>query len=283
MRRTLPSPAGRGRGHIAIHSLSRGTSRSGAVLHPHPWLRAFFHVFIAFPVVCAWSVSALLATLLLPPVAAAADEEMTFTVMSSPSCARDCVLTVVGRGVITDQTARRFEAGVARRAGRLQVELDSPGGTLQGGFDLGVALRARGAAVRIAPGATCASACAYAFLGGTARSVLAGGRLGVHQHMAEVVTGGRRIAGEERIAIAEATLVLRRYVADMGADPGLIAMALSVQPNQMRFLTGTELSRYRVTTDAAGPVRVNPVPARRQPAGRPPASEAPRPLLPVKN
>jgi hypothetical protein len=95
---------------------------------------------------------------------------------------------------ITADTPRAFEAFVAANQPPGIVRLNSPGGNLAAGLILGEMLRAGGyltevgASTRIldaverglfdrAPG-TCASACAYAFLGGTSRSLDEAAKIG---------------------------------------------------------------------------------------------------------
>ena len=108
------------------------------------------------------------------------------------------------------------------------------------------ALRERGAAVLVPKGGLCASACAYAFLGGVVRGAPAGARLGVHRfYLAEQAPAS--VVLDKKME-ADTTALLRRYVAAMGANPELIALAGSVAPSRMHFLTPAELRRYRVVT-----------------------------------
>jgi hypothetical protein len=60
------------------------------------------------------------------------------------------------------------------------VSLDSPGGSLQVGLEIGRALRLQGSTVVVEDGRICASACGLAWLGGTRRLVGAKARVGFH-------------------------------------------------------------------------------------------------------
>lgn len=46
--------------------------------------------------------------------------------------------------------------------------------------------------------------------------------------------------------------MLTRYVEQMGADPGLVALAMDVVPETIRYLSPAELLRYRVVTAGVG-------------------------------
>lgn len=85
------------------------------------------------------------------------------------------------------ETARRFSSGDAatleqelRRARYEEIWLNSGGGDLLEGILIGHVLRAWQATVRVPQGATCASSCTVAFLGGLFRFVDAGGTYEVH-------------------------------------------------------------------------------------------------------
>jgi len=65
-------------------------------------------------------------------------------------------------------------------SGTLIVDLDSVGGALSSGMDMGLVLMSIGAHTRVSPGKACISACVFTFLGGRFREVMSGGTLEPH-------------------------------------------------------------------------------------------------------
>jgi hypothetical protein len=214
-----------------------------------------------------------LALLLLgSPVALAQSGEMTFRLVSPTNCTGRCPVSVLAEGRIAEDSYARLRALASRLPPGSSVYLSSPGGNLIGGILLGLALRDSRASVSVAKGSICASSCAYALLGGVERRVPAGARVGIHKFSIVQDAFSRRSFAYERAVGTAATALLRDYVASMGASPDLVALAVSVDPTTMRFLSAAELRRYRVITGAEAK-RV----ARTDAAGRP------RPLLPSKS
>ncbi len=76
-----------------------------------------------------------------------------------------------------------------------QVWLNSPGGNLKEGVNIGLALRKHGTFVRVKSGDSCVSACTVAFLGGVLRTIDRGATYKVHAYSA--VRNGFRNAAEE--------------------------------------------------------------------------------------
>ena len=180
--------------------------------------------------------------------------EMTFRPMVQAECVRDCPVFLVAEGRITDNTYQHFRAAVAATgARRAIVLLNSPGGTLPGGILLGLALREQRALAYVPRGAACESACAYAFLGGVARRVDQGARLGVHRFFAVSAVSGQRSSSAlayERAITPRANALLREYVTTMGASPRLLSVAEAAGPTDMRYLSPAELQHYGVVTRA---------------------------------
>jgi hypothetical protein len=112
-----------------------------------------------------------------------------------------CCFWIQAFGEITEETPKAFEAFLdTTKSAPGVVRFDSPGGNLIGGITLGEVIRARGFATEVGsskfndylvPGGTtkiysqepgtCASACAYAFLGGVERSFDSDSHLGFHR------------------------------------------------------------------------------------------------------
>ena len=50
-------------------------------------------------------------------------------------------------------------------------------------------------------------------------------------------------------AVQQGTADVIAYIAEMGADPGLLALAFSYDSSDIRYLSGSEMARFRVTTE----------------------------------
>jgi hypothetical protein len=181
-------------------------------------------------------------------------EAMTFQAVGGPAeCAgRACILA---EGLIDEHTSRDFEAflkdhQIAR--GGLVV-LDSEGGNLMESLKLGNEIREAGLATTVRgydrgagqfrDGGACASACAYAFLGGVERSVGAGARIGVHQ----IYTAGDTWALSAQDGLQLMSLVAV-HVRRMCGDLDLLIPAMRTRPGDMHWLSPGELTRYAVVT-----------------------------------
>jgi hypothetical protein len=184
-----------------------------------------------------------LLALCFPTAGGAQQDAMNFSVVVAQNCRGWCHAEIVADGMIVQDSAEAFRAIAATLAPNpIVVRLASPGGSLVGSLQLGQAFRAFNATVIVGKGVRCISACVYAFLGGAARRVTEG-RIGVHRF---------RPAGEESdrdfptVLVQRATETLNDYVTQMGADPELIRLAMSVSPPAVHFLDAGELRRYRV-------------------------------------
>jgi hypothetical protein len=120
----------------------------------------------------------------------------------------------------------------------------------------------------------CASACALAFLGGTRRAAMAGA-IGVHRSSFKNTSG---ISTDEAVSSIQAlTADIMMYTSEMGADPAILQLALQYDSDDMRYLSRSEMERYRVTTLSAD----QPEPAARVASPVPPRySTATRAITP---
>jgi hypothetical protein len=184
-----------------------------------------------------------LLALFVPAAAVAEPDAMSFRVVTAPNCRGSCAAEIAADGIIALDSAEAFRAVAATLAPNpIVVRLASSGGNLVGSLQLGQAFRALNATVIVAKGARCVSACVYAFLGGATRRV-SDGRIGVHRFRPE----GEASDGDfPDVLVRRATEVLTDYVTQMGADPGLVRLAMSTAPPGMHFLDAGELRRYRV-------------------------------------
>jgi hypothetical protein len=152
------------------------------------------------------------------------------------------------------------------------VRLNSLGGSLQGGIALGEAIRLARLSTEVgqtkqgrpvkageppnwdeqAPG-VCASACAYAFLGGVNRSLGDRDKLGFHQFYTqkqieaptEKLFTGKDLDDQQKI-MAFLTL----YLVKMGVDPRVLIAASNTKAQELLYINGDIARKLRVTFDA---------------------------------
>jgi len=199
-------------------------------------------------IVPSW-VSAII-LLIAPAVAAsfaievAVAEPMRFEVIRNGGNCENCSYTQA-TGEITSETPKQFASFVAsQKFGTGIVRLNSPGGNLVGGIALGELFRTRGISTEVGSSApipqatevgvadrssgSCASACAYAYLGGVDRTLDKDAKLGFHrfyqedaiaQPTAKLFTG--QDLGNAQMIKAALTL----YTLKMGVDAALVALA----------------------------------------------------------
>jgi len=193
---------------------------------------------------------ALLVVLAAPAVA----NSMTFERLRiGPCAARQCVLA---KGTINDTTLDQFKAFALANTlteGAI-IFLDSPGGGHVAGIALGRELRKRGLNTFVssyAPSrgaafidADCASACFYMFLGGVQRGVGPRSRLGVHQL---AVVGENSVAAGVTNAQWYMGLAVE-HIAEMGADPGVLSLALKTPSAGVRWISRQEMRAGKVIT-----------------------------------
>lgn len=160
-----------------------------------------------------------------------------------------CAKWVLARGVITAQTPAEFLAFINRTEMNARtVRFDSPGGDLVAGMRLGEVIRAK----RFDTEATyCASACAYAFLGGEERRLVGKApRFGVHRFYRSRSLNSptlKHYSGEELDRTQRLMAGLMLYVMKMGADMRLITLAAEAGPGEMRWIDLDEARSLSVT------------------------------------
>lgn len=163
-------------------------------------------------------------------------------------------------GPIDDTTVEDFLTFLAEGPDWLpkRIRLNSPGGNLADGVHLGEELRRRGFATEVGghephpdwpdmpywdftrrtPG-SCASACAYAFMGGVERRIDAGSRIGVHQfysaRRAESGTENEPVLVQEGVE-QELVSLLLDYTLRMGVDGRVLVNAGLSGPDEMYWI-----------------------------------------------
>jgi hypothetical protein len=202
--------------------------------------------------------SLLLAALGLSLAFGAHAQAMIFETVTGPAeCAsRACILA---SGPVDEHTSRDFERFLESRkiARGGIVVLNSEGGNLMESLRLGNEIRSAGLATTVRDydrtsdsfrdGGACASACAYAFLGGVERTVGKGGRIGVHQ----IYTAGDTWALSAQDGLEMMSLVAI-HVRRMCGALDLLIPAMKTRPGDMHWLSQGELTRYAVVTSGDG-------------------------------
>jgi hypothetical protein len=168
---------------------------------------------------------------------------------------------VVAEGTLDSGAAERFEELISQEYPPYQVLLNSPGGNLRAGLELGRAIRARGISTVIGrwddTGRTseqkevgvggkvvkgeCLSACSYAFLGGVIRALSKGSRIGFHQF---ALPGGGELKGQGGLSSGQQiSAFLISYIIEMGADARLFSLASSAVRQQHDVLSDVRSTR----------------------------------------
>jgi hypothetical protein len=186
-------------------------------------------------------------------------------------CGAHCRTWISATGIITEDTARAFEAFARSNNVRgATLVLDSEGGSVISAMALGRVIRgfdmtttvgrttllppdANGITrATISPKASCESMCVFILLAGTRRYVPSEARVLVHQ----IWLGAKsKRARDTSYTADELQLVQRdvgklvRYTAEMGGSMEMIETALRVPPwEPMYRLNADELRRMKVTT-----------------------------------
>ena len=172
---------------------------------------------------------------------------------------------VAAEGAIVDDTPADLESflrsfGHAENPGGWSVRFHSPGGSLESGIRLGELIRHLKLNTEIgrtepdecghwkrAPG-YCASACAFAFIGGLWREA-SGGELGLHQFYDQISLRNPTAKLFTSLDISDHQIVsatLIDYAFRMGVDPRFVSIAASTPPLEMRFLDEEEVTELKV-------------------------------------
>jgi hypothetical protein len=122
------------------------------------------------------------------------------------------------------------------------VTFNSAGGNVVEAMEVGRLIRAAGLSTIQLRSLECASACAFAFMGGV-RRVADPGSIGIHRLS---LNDGHLVDIDET---QKFTAYVIAYMTEMGVDAGLMQLVLSYSPDDIRYLSGSEMRRYGVTTD----------------------------------
>lgn len=148
---------------------------------------------------------------------------------------REAIVLIEGELVASD--ADQFRAKVAPYAGGV-VLLESPGGSVLAGIEIGRTIRLRNFLTWVPSGVRCASACAAAWLGDTKR--LMGKNALVGFHAAYRVDQGRMAES------AAGNAVLGGYLSQIGLSDRAIIYITQTAPSSMTWLTLSDAERVGI-------------------------------------
>jgi hypothetical protein len=173
--------------------------------------------------------------------------------------------TLIAVGAFELNDEKGFRAALDRNPNIEEVWFDSPGGNVSAALKIGRLLRERGIATRIPKGASCESACPYAFVGGVIRSADPGTKVGVHMAtrtnddaLINDITililkygpaAARHIATLFEQGAAKGANHLARYLMEMRVSLDLMTIAIDTESTGMRYLSRAELIRYNVVNN----------------------------------
>lgn len=156
----------------------------------------------------------------------------------------------------------RFVEWLRRNPEVSEIWFNSGGGHQDTGIAIGLVIRHVGLATRIPKGATCASACTDAFMGGVVRRVDDGARFGLHMptvardpqavsSVVEYIQGSYGKAPVEK-TVAEIIMFFEQlsanhaakwgtYILAMGGSPRIVRLATATSANEMHWLQRGQL------------------------------------------
>ncbi|WP_345892483.1 hypothetical protein [Mesorhizobium amorphae] len=162
-----------------------------------------------------------------------------------------------------------FEA-LARSNASVAVTFQSPGGNIQKAMDLGRLIRRLGLTTIQFRAVECSSACSLAFLGGVMR-IAEAGSIGVHKSSFSDDIG---LNTKDAVSgVQQMTADIITYMIEMGVDPALLQLSLQYDSDDIRYLSKSEMTKYRVVT--LEPQASPPPLANQEPSSTPSPQQAP--------
>jgi hypothetical protein len=222
----------------------------------------------------------------LPPVHArqarfdrALSDEMRFYVASTGGNCLGCTW-IAAEGTISEKSADHLREFLQKNEYvRGMIHLNSPGGSLRGGLKLGELIRQEKLDTLVSktvgtidvatervessweekPASICASACAFAFMGGVRRHAISNyykrnliwtrgeGKIGVHQfyHEARASDDEMGVKPPDVSSVQYIVGQLIEYAVRMGISADLVKLSSSVPPGEMHWLADDELINLR--------------------------------------
>lgn len=158
----------------------------------------------------------------------------------------------------------------------LSVSFDSGGGNVYKAMEFGRLIRSLGLNTVAVRDLVCASACSLSFLGGINRFAEPGS-IGVHKSSFDDTRGMNVEDAVAAIQVQTADVI--SYMTEMGVDPSLLQLALKYDSNDIRYLSSSEMTQFRVTTMSLQEVQDFEVESS---SNEPPVANANKTLAPSK-
>lgn len=143
------------------------------------------------------------------------------------------------------------------------ISFDSPGGNVVAAISFGRAIRALNARTLQIRAMECASACAFAFVGGVERFAEPGS-IGVHR-----VSLSDDDPMDNKLAVSSVQSLtgdIIGYLTDMGVSPNLLQLSLSIDSTDIRYLTAAEMRNWNINTPEDMPSPQESAPPPQDPA-----------------
>lgn len=171
---------------------------------------------------------------------------------------------IVAEGKIDSETPERFQTFLKdEHLDGFKILLNSTGGSLTAGLELGRLIRAAGLQSLVgrwkAEGsfgdvvndASCLSACAYSFLGGETRDLPKGNKIGFHQFFLSGQNDLFKTEAARSMAIAgsqKVSALLISYIVEMGVDARIFSRATEAARDEIFFPSREQLTEYELVT-----------------------------------
>jgi hypothetical protein len=139
---------------------------------------------------------------------------------------RDGVEIIKVDGRLEDGDFARFKQ-VAESVKDATLILNSPGGLVREGLQIGSMAKAKGFSTSVPKGATCASACGFIWLAGKKKSVSDGARVGFH---------AAYLADEDQSISSTGNALVGAYLAKLGYEDLVVIYVTEAAPREMRWL-----------------------------------------------
>jgi len=184
---------------------------------------------------------------------------MNFELYKGTATCPGCLI-IQADGNITERTPVLFSAFIQKNSisiGKdITVVMNSSGGSLLGGLELGRIIKRNGLDTHIGRieipnkggksliSGQCASACAYAFLGGRRRSKEADSKYGLHQVSSTsnaVISINKAIRGTQDIIAG-----ISKYIEEMGASLNIVTVATRASAESIHWVDDTNLSLLKI-------------------------------------
>ena len=153
------------------------------------------------------------------------------------------VISVEGELVAGDE--KRFADAAVRATSGTMVVLNSPGGNMLAGIQIGKDIRLEGFDTAVPQGLQCASACAFAWLGGTRRFMAEGATVGFHA----VYTTDN---GQDTVSSA-GNAVVGGYLSTLGLSMQAITYITEKQPADIQWLTFDDAAQLGIEVSKLPP------------------------------